>query len=135
MILANFFVRLPRHNPPPRTFRNETSLFYLWLNVVFRARGLRANPFARLTRQKQARAEPRATRGTAGRVAISSSADSLPLTGHGNTRIRECDHHLKLDRSLVKRPLHLYLAEPPCFTPVETPIDAVSEPVAEFILQ
>jgi hypothetical protein len=36
MILANFFVRLPRHNPP-RTFRNETSLFYLWLNVVFRA--------------------------------------------------------------------------------------------------
>jgi hypothetical protein len=48
------------------------------------------------------------TRDACGRVAISSSADSPSVTGHGHTRTRGCDH-LKLDRSLVKRPLHIYI--------------------------
>ena len=66
-----------------------------------------------------------------GRVAISTSADSCSAIGSGYTRTRECGH-LKLDRSLVKRPVHLYLAEPPSFTPSETPIEVVPEPVADL---
>jgi hypothetical protein len=107
---ASVFVRILRHEPP----RNETvSLLSLakWASPIG---GLPANPSAHLTRQNSS-AE---TRDACGRVAISSSADSPSATGHGYTRTRECDH-LKLDRSLVKRSLHLYLAEPPSFTPVE----------------
>jgi hypothetical protein len=44
----------------------------------------------------------------------------------------KCDH-LKLDRSLVKRQVHLYLAEPPSFTPSETPIEVVPEPVTDLV--
>ena len=65
-------------------------------------------------------------------MAISTSADSRSAIGHGCTRTRECSH-LKLDRSLVKRLGHLYLAEPPSFTPSETPIEVVPEPVADLI--
>jgi hypothetical protein len=107
---ASVFVRILRHEPP----RNETvSLLSLakWASPIG---GLLANPSAHLTRQNSS-AE---TRDACGRVAISSSADSPSVTGHGYTRTRGCDH-LKLDRSLVKRSLHLYLAEPPSFTPVE----------------
>jgi hypothetical protein len=106
---ASVFVRILRHDPP----RNETvSLLSLakWASPIG---GLPANPLLILRGKEQ-----RGTRDARGRVAISSSADSPSATGHGYTRTRECDH-LKLDRSLVKRSLHLYLAEPPSFTPVE----------------
>jgi hypothetical protein len=112
-----------------RSKRNKRNISHLPLaKMGLTVGGLASNPSARLTRQKSTRAERRVT---CGRVAISSSADSRRVTGHGDTRTRECDH-LKLDRSLVKRPLHLYLAEPPSFTPVETPIEGVPQPVADF---
>ena len=80
-------------------------------------------------KQQHARNLEQTTHG--GRVAISTSADSRSAIGHGCTRTRECSH-LKLDRSLVKRLGHLYLAEPPSFTPSETPIEVVPEPVADL---
>jgi hypothetical protein len=111
----------------PQAPRDATSLLYLWLKGASPL--VASHPTLLLVlRGKKARAERRVT---CGRVAISSSAGSRSVTGHGDTRTRECDH-LKLDRSLVKRPLHLYLAEPPSFTPVETPIESSPKPVAEF---
>ncbi|KAH8791801.1 hypothetical protein F5882DRAFT_84137 [Hyaloscypha sp. PMI_1271] len=95
---------------PPGT---RQSLFCLWLNGPLPSAA--SQPTLCSSDAAKSSAE---TRDACGRVAISSSADSPSATGHGYTRTRECDH-LKLDRSLVKRSLHLYLAEPPSFTPVE----------------
>jgi len=106
---ASVFVRILRHEPP----ETRQSLFCLWLNGPLPSAA--SQPTLCSSDAAKSSAE---TRDACGRVAISSSADSPSATGHGYTRTRECDH-LKLDRSFVKRSLHLYLAEPPSFTPVE----------------
>ncbi len=115
----------------------ETKHFlrYVWLRRASRNGGLPANPSTGLPTKPRGKTAARAEARTDDSLwpsGDSSSADSQSAIGHGYTRTGECGH-LNLDTSLVRPPVNLYLAEPPSFTPSETPIEVVPEPLADLI--